>query len=78
VIRPLQVLRDFGAEEAARDRMLGIARDADRAAVLDRDEHGAGVGTIVRTDRADRRRSSGLRLVEGVSLLTVLLRPTVA
>ena len=53
VVRPLQILRDFGAQKAARDRMLRIARDADGPAVFNRDQHRAGVGTVVRADGAD-------------------------
>src|SRR5437588_6115002 len=53
VIRPLQILRHFRAEKSLRHRMVRIARDANGAAILDRDEHQAGVRTIVRTDGAD-------------------------
>ena len=52
VIRALEVAGDLRAEEAARERMVRIAGDADRAAVLDRDEHRAGVGAVVRTGAA--------------------------
>ena len=66
VIRALDVAIDLRAEEAARERMLGVAGDAHRAPVLDGDEHRAGVGAVVRTGaahdaiaRAQRVRTDG-------------------
>ena len=53
VVRPLEVLVDFGAEKTTRERMIGIAGDARGASILDRHQHRAGVGTIVGTDRFD-------------------------
>ena len=47
-VNAVQILGDFAAQEPAGDRMLGIALNLGRPAVLDRDQHGAGVRTIVR------------------------------
>ena len=44
----LDVVVDLGAEGSGRDRVVGIAGDLHRPTVLDRHEHGAGVGTVVR------------------------------
>ena len=46
----LQVLVDLRAQEALREAMVGVAADADRAAVLDVDRHHAGVRAVVRAD----------------------------
>ena len=48
----LQVPVHLGAEEAVGERVVGISRDANRAPILDRDEHGARVGTVMRTGAA--------------------------
>ena len=48
-VDPLQILGDFGAQEAARHRMAGVALDPGGAAILHRDEHTARVRTIMRT-----------------------------
>ena len=42
------VVVDLHAQPAAGERVLGVARDLGRPAVLDGDEHGAGVGAVVR------------------------------
>ena len=55
VVRALDVAIHLCAEEAARERMIGIAGDADGATILDRDEHRARVGAIVRTGTAHDR-----------------------
>ena len=50
----VEVVGDLAAEEAGGDRVLGIAADADRAAVLvDRGQHRAGVRAVVRTGPLD-------------------------
>jgi hypothetical protein len=46
----LQILRDFAAQEPARDGMGWIAAQASGAAVLNMDQEGTGVGAIERTD----------------------------
>ena len=56
VIRALDVARDLGAERAVRRRVVGVAVDADRPAVVDGDEHRAGVGAVVWTGGADNGR----------------------
>ena len=53
-VHALEVVRDLPAQEADRDRMVGITRDLRRAPVLDRHVHGAGVGTVVRAGAADQ------------------------
>src|SRR5204862_7738183 len=53
VVRALDIARDRGAQGAVRRRMVRVAVDADRAAVVDGDEHRAGVGTVVWTGGAD-------------------------
>ena len=62
VIRALDVPVDLRAEEAARERMLRVARDAHGAPRLHRDEHGARVGAVVRARAADDA-LRGLRIV---------------
>ena len=62
-VHALEVVRDLAAEEADRDRMVGIARDLRRAPVLDRHVHGAGVGTVVRAGAADEGHAAILRRV---------------
>src|SRR5204863_6912489 len=47
---------DLGAQGAVRRRMVRVAVDADRLAVLDGDEHRAGVGAVVWTGGADNGR----------------------
>ena len=44
----LQVMADLGAERAVGERRLRITLDLGRHTLVDRDEHGAGIGTIVR------------------------------
>ncbi len=55
----------LGAQESVRERMLGIAGHAHGASAFDRDEHGAGVGAVVRTraahDPVVGRRGNGER-----------------
>ena len=46
----LQILRDFAAQEPARDGMGGVAAQAGGAAVFHVDQQGAGVGAIERAD----------------------------
>ena len=53
VIGALEVFRDFGAQKSLGERMVAIAGDFDRPPVLDRHQHRAGIGTIVRADGAD-------------------------
>ena len=53
VIGALEVFRDFGAQKSLGERMVAIAGDFDRPPVLDRHQHRAGVGTIMRADSAD-------------------------
>src|SRR5215216_1375711 len=48
VIRAFYVSIDLGAQEPARERMLGITSHADSPPVLDGDEHRTGVGAVVR------------------------------
>ena len=53
-VHALEVVRDLAAQEAGRDRVLGVARDARGAALgIDLDEQRAGVGAIVRAGPAD-------------------------
>ena len=59
-IRSLQLLREFGAEHAARRRVIGIAFDLDCASGGYRDVQRAGVGAIVRACAADDRVSGRL------------------
>jgi hypothetical protein len=47
VVCPLDVPIYLRAQKAVRERMFGITGDANGAAILDRDVHGARVGTIV-------------------------------
>ena len=49
-VHAVQVLVDLRAQEALRERVVRIAADADRAAVLDVDRHHAGVRAVVRAD----------------------------
>jgi hypothetical protein len=56
-VRALFVIRDLGAEESARDRMQRITRDAHRSTILDRDEHRARIGTIMRARGLDHARA---------------------
>jgi hypothetical protein len=53
VIRAIEISIHLGAEEAARDRVIGIACDANRASVANGDEHGARVGAVVRAGAPD-------------------------
>ena len=53
MIRSLDVSIDLRAEKALGERMVRVAGDAGRTPVLDRDEHGAGVGAVVRTRAAN-------------------------
>ena len=48
----VEVVRDLSAQEADRDRMVGIPGDLDRAPVLDGHVHRAGIGTVVRAGAA--------------------------
>ena len=50
------ILKNGSSERAVRRRMVGVTVDADGPAVLDGDEHRAGVGTIVWTGGADNGR----------------------
>ena len=53
-VHALEVVRHLAAQEARRDRMLGVACDRGRAPIgVDLDEQGAGVGAIVRAGAAD-------------------------
>ena len=52
VIRAFEVAIDLRAEKAARDGMIGIAGDANRATIANGDEHRAGVGAVVRARAA--------------------------
>ena len=53
-VHALEVVRHLAAQEAGRDRVVGVALDARRAASgIDLDEQRAGVGTIVRACPAD-------------------------
>ncbi len=54
VIGALGIARDLGAQRAVRRRMERIAVHLHRPAVLDRDDDGAGVRTVVRTGGADK------------------------
>ncbi len=45
----VQILRYLGAQKPARDRMFRVALYLCCTTVLDRDQHSAGIGTIVRT-----------------------------
>ena len=56
MVRPLDIARDLGAERPVRRRVVGVAVDADRPAVLDGDEHRAGIGAVVWTGGADNGR----------------------
>src|SRR5690348_12556854 len=55
MIRALDVPIDLRTEEALREGMVGVARDANGTAVLDRYEHGAGVRAVVRARAANDR-----------------------
>jgi hypothetical protein len=69
MIRALDVSIDLGAEKSLRERMLRVAGDACGASILDRNEHGAGVGTVVRTRAANDRglgQGKGIRSHEGL------------
>jgi len=55
VVRALEVAIHLRAQKAAREGMIGIAGDADRAAIANRDEHRAGVRAIVGAGTADDR-----------------------
>ena len=53
-VHALEVVRHLAAQEPRRDRVIGVALDARRAAGgVDLDEQGAGVGTVVRAGPAD-------------------------
>ncbi len=54
MVDAFQVACDLLAEKAARERMVRIAAQVDGPAILDRDDHAAGIGAIVRADGADR------------------------
>src|SRR5262249_10151072 len=55
MIRAPFVVRDLHAQSAMRERMRWISRDAHgSSAVVNMDEHRAGIGTIVGTDCLDR------------------------
>src|SRR5436189_66422 len=56
VVRALDVARNLGAEGTVRRRVVRVAVDADRLAVVDGDEHRAGVGAVVWTGGADNGR----------------------
>ena len=47
----LEITADLGAEKAARDGMIGVATKLGGAAILHRDQHGAGIGTIEGANR---------------------------
>ena len=53
VVGALQIARDLGAQNAGRTRMIRIPAHAGGDALLDCDEHGAGVRTIMRTSPVD-------------------------
>ena len=65
MVRALEVAIDLGAEESLGERMVRIARDANCATVLDRDEHGAGVRTVVWAGAADDSRARRRLEVDG-------------
>ena len=50
------ILKNGSSKRAVRRRVVGVAVDADRPAVLDGDEHGAGVRAVVWTGGADKSR----------------------
>jgi hypothetical protein len=52
-IHAVQILRHLRTQKSARHRMLGIALDPGRLAILNRDPHAASIGTIVRTRGMD-------------------------
>jgi hypothetical protein len=53
VIDSLKIARDLRAQETARGWMTRVSRDFDGAAVFDLDQHGAGIGAIVRASRVN-------------------------
>ena len=54
VLEPaIEILRDFGAKEAAGYRVRRVSLNLGGAAVLHGDENAAGVGAIVRTGSVD-------------------------
>jgi hypothetical protein len=52
-VHAVEIVRHLAAQEADRDRMVGIAAHLCGAAVLDRHVHGAGVRAVVRAGGAD-------------------------
>jgi hypothetical protein len=50
MIDPFEVSRHFVAKKAAGEGVVSIARQSDRPILRDGDPHGAGVGTIKRTN----------------------------
>jgi hypothetical protein len=53
VIHSIEIIRDLLAKKALGERVLGVATQLDRAAVVDGDDESARVGTIVRANGVD-------------------------
>jgi hypothetical protein len=71
-MRALFVVGDLRAEEAAREGMKGIARNSHSAPALHRDEHRAGVWTVMRARGPDNRLAVFLIFLIGLKHLSSL------
>ena len=77
MVRALDVSIHLGAEEAARERVVGIAGDPHRAPVFDGDEHRAGVGAVVRTRASHHAIQSASRVCASGPMGEVIVEASV-